>query len=63
MAEATEFMAAVVRYCDCDCDHVARRVCATHQAMKTDQKYLDDLLFYRRQRDKLNAEEGITPGG
>lgn len=50
-------MTAVRRYCDCDQE--SKKVCATHAALKTDQRYLDGLVNMRQQRDKLNAEEGV----
>lgn len=56
-AEAVELSAAALH--NCECDQPSNRTCATHRDMKTDQKYLDDLVFYRRQRDKLNAEERL----
>lgn len=60
-AEAVELMTAVRRYCDCDQE--SKKVCATHAALKTDQRYLDGLVNMRQQRDKLNAEEGVKPEG
>lgn len=53
--EANEFSAAAIN--NCDCEQTTGHVCATHRDMKTDQQYLDTLIFYRRNRDRLNAEE------
>jgi hypothetical protein len=61
-AESGELLAAVEHNCGCQFDdEVGMRVstCPPHDALVKDQRWLNGLLFMRRQRDRLNAEEGI----
>jgi hypothetical protein len=59
-AEQHELLAALHRWCTCDTDPAPPGIshcCPGHQALVTDQKFLDHLVFARTLRLQLQAEE------
>ena len=61
-SERAELLYALDQNCACTYDgHGARTsTCGAHGLLTADQSTLDHLLFGRRMRGRLNAEEGIT---
>ncbi len=57
--EGAELVAAINRNCTCQYTPQGVRLstCGVHTAFVTDQRWLDDMLFMRRIRDHLNAQE------
>lgn len=58
--ESFDLQTAVSRNCGCQYGTDGLRegpLCAAHQGMTTDQRWLNGLLFMRRQRVRLEAEE------
>lgn len=52
-AEATELLAAVKNNCECE----PSLECSLHEAVRTDQQFLDDLLYVRSRRRLYFREE------
>jgi hypothetical protein len=57
--ESFELVNAISRNCECVFGPMGVRVttCAPHRGLSEDQRWLNGLVFMRRQRAKLRAEE------
>ncbi len=65
-AEGRELVTAISHNCTCASAAFGMqpsRVCDTHDAFVHDQAFVDRLVFYRRERQKLLAEEGLIATG
>jgi hypothetical protein len=58
-AESRDLLDVLARHCACEysVSGARTRVCAPHYALAHTQRFLDGMLFARRIRDRLLAEE------
>jgi hypothetical protein len=61
-AESAALLRAIERHCTCEVGITGAllRACATHAALVNNQRFLDGVLFARRLRQRLIAEEWQT---